>query len=294
MSRWDIELRRLAMVYFTGLASTVVMIKLPILILGGAGKTGRRIASQLDARDVEFRLASRSSGQRFDWYDETTWQTAVRGADTAYLAPPVDLDGYAAAARFAAQAAEAGLRRLVLLSGRGVGSPGREFAIYDGQLGVEEAVRKSGLDWTILQPAWFMQNFSEGWARDYVVAGQLRLAAGSGDVATQVLVDQRHTGQTYALSGPRLLTMTQVAAELTEATGRPVGYVPLAPEDYVSEMVGYGVSRADAEALRDLFAVIGNHRSEYVSDGVQQVLRREPRDFTTWARSTAATGAWNA
>ncbi|MFI7454359.1 hypothetical protein ACIBQX_43205 [Nonomuraea sp. NPDC049714] len=59
-------------------------------------------------------------------------------------------------------------------------------------------------------------------------------------------------------------------------------------------MVGYGASQAEAGALRDLFAVTRNHRSEYVSDGVREVLGRKPRDFTGWARSTVRTGVWSA
>ncbi len=292
-----------AMACLITLRLTVIMTNSPILILGGAGKTGRRVATQLGARGVAFRLASRSSEPRLDWYDESTWSAAVHGSETAYLAPPSDPDGLDAADRFVRQAASDGLRRVVLVSGRGVGSPGRDFAVYDSQLALEETVKGSGLDWTILKPAWFMQNFSEAWLRDYVQAGQLRLSAGEGaeawidtddigDVATEALLDDRHIGQTYELSGPRLLTLTEVAAELTAATGNQVDYVPLDPDDHVDEMVSFGVSRPEAEALRDLFAVIRNHRSEYVSDGVSEVLGRKPNDFTDWARATAAKEAW--
>jgi len=276
----------------------------PITILGGAGKTGRRIAAQLDTRGVEYHLASRSSERRFDWYDESTWRAAVRGSDTAYVAPPVDPAGCDAAARFVKQATADGLRRVVLLSGRGVGGPDRDFAAYDGQLAVENAVRDSGVDATIVQPAWFMQNFSEDFLADYVLAGRLRLPAGTGaepwidtddvgDVVTEALLDERHSGQTYALSGPRLLTMADIAAELSAATGSVVEYVALDPDEHVAELVEFGVPRADAEALRDLFTVIRTHRSEYLSDGVQQVLGREPRSFADWARRAVAGGAWS-
>ncbi|GAA1707432.1 NAD(P)H-binding protein [Kribbella yunnanensis] len=274
-----------------------------ILILGGKGKTGRRVAAQLDARNVPYRLASRSSAQRFDWYDESTWSPTIAGADTAYLAPPVGPTGLAAASRFVQQAANEGLRRIVLLSGRGVGSPGREFAVYEGQLGLEHAVQASGADWTIIQPAWFAQNFSEEFFRYDVLAGEIRLSAGDGgeawvdtndvgDVMAAVLLDEAYTGATYALSGPRTLTMEEVAAELTVATGRPITYVDLDPEQYVAELIEQGQTREDSEAVRDLFAVIRNHRSEYVSDGVEQILGRKPRDFTDWARETATTGIW--
>jgi len=273
----------------------------PILILSGKGKTGRRVAAQLDARGIPYRLASRSSAQPFDWYDESTWAGTLAGADTAYLAPPVGPTGLAQAGKFVLQAR--GLRRLVLLSGRGVGSPGRDFAVYDGSLELESVVRASGLDWTIVQPAWFAQGFSEDFLRYHVLAGEIRLSAGTGgeawidtddvgDVMTTALLDTSYAGRTLAISGPRVLTMTEIAAELTAATGRPISYVDLDPAAHVAELIEQGLTSEDADAVRDLFAVIRNHRSEYVSDGVEQVLGRKPRDFTDWARETARTGVW--
>ncbi|NUR96301.1 MAG: NAD(P)H-binding protein [Kribbellaceae bacterium] len=273
-----------------------------ILILSGKGKTGRRVAAQLDARGVPYRLASRSSEQRFDWYDESTWADAVRGAETAYLAPPVGPTGLAQAGRFIQQAD--GLRRLVLLSGRGVGGSGREFAVYDGQLELESVVRARDLDWTIVQPAWFAQGFSEDFLRYDVLAGEIRLSAGTGgeawidtndvgDVMTTALLDPSYAGQVIPISGPRVLTMTEIADELTAATGRPIKYVDLDPAAHVAELLEHGLPQEDAEAVRDLFTVIRNHRSEYVSDGVERVLGRPPRDFTDWARETARTGVWD-
>ncbi|QYN40028.1 NAD(P)H-binding protein [Pseudonocardia sp. DSM 110487] len=277
----------------------------PILVLGGKGKTGRRVVAQLEAKGVPVRLASRSSERRFDWYDESTWPGIASGIHTAYLAPPVGPTGLAQACRFVTHAAENGLRRVVLLSGRGVGSPGREFAVYEGQLDVEHAVKGSGADWTIVRPAWFMQGFSEDFGHEYVMAGEIRFSAGTGaeawidaddigEVMAAVLLDERHTGQTYSLSGPRTLTMAEVADELTTATGREIRYVDLDPAEHVAELTAIGVTQEDAESVRDLFAVIRNHRSEYVSHGVEEVLGRAPRDFTDWARSTAQAGAWSA
>lgn len=281
------------------------MTNTPILVLGGTGKTGRRVVQRLGARNLPVRVASRSSHQTFDWYDDGTWSAAVDGVDTAYVVPPLGPVGLAKAAEFVKQAAADGLRRMVLLSGRGVGSPGREFEVYRGSLQLEHAVKDSGADWTIVQPSWFAQNFSEDFLYDGILAGEVRVSAGSGaeafidaddiaDVVTAVLTDERHTGRTYALSGPRTLTFEQAAAEISTAAGRPVRYVELEPETHVAELVGYGLQLEDAMALTDLFAVIRNDRSDYVSDGVQQVLGRAPRDFADWARATAATGVWAA
>jgi uncharacterized protein YbjT (DUF2867 family) len=277
----------------------------PILILGGKGKTGRRVVAHLEAKGVPVRLASRSSERRFDWYDESTWPGIASGPHTAYLVPPVGPTGLAQACQFVKQAADDGLRRVVLLSGRGVGSPGREFAVYESGLDLEHAVKDSGADWTIVRPAWFMQGFSEDFGHEYVMAGEIRFSAGTGaeawidtddigDVMAAVLLDERHTGRTYSLSGPRTLTMTEVADELTTAIGRQVRYVDLGPDEHVAELTGIGLTQEDAESVRDLFAVIRNHRSEYISHGVEEVLGRAPRDFTDWARSTAQAGAWSA
>ena len=277
----------------------------PILILGGKGKTGRRVVAQLEAEGVPVRLASRSSERPFDWYDEDTWPGITSGIHTAYLAPPVGPTGLAQAGRFAEQAAADGLRRVVLLSGRGVGSPGREFAVYESGLELERTLEGSGADWTIVRPAWFMQGFSEDFLHEYVMAGEIRLSAGTGaeawidtddvgDVMATVLLDERHSGRTYSLSGPRTLTVSEVADELTTATGRQIRYVDLDPDEHVVELTGIGVPQEDAESVRDLFAVIRNHRSEYLSDGVQEVLGRAPRDFTDWAGSTARAGTWAA
>jgi uncharacterized protein YbjT (DUF2867 family) len=241
------------------------MTNTPILVLGGTGKTGRRVVEQLGARTLPARVASRSSRQTFDWYDESTWSTAVAGIDTAYLAPPVGPTGLAKAGEFIKHAAAQGLRRVVLLSGRGVGSPGREFAVYESSLELEHAVKNSGTDWTIVRPSWFAQNFSEDFLYDGVLAGEIRVSAGAGaeafidvddiaEVVTAALTDERHTGQTYALSGPRTLTLAQAAAEIASASGRPVEYVDLEPDQHVAELVEYGVPVEDAEAVRDLFA----------------------------------------
>src|SRR3954465_3121452 len=127
------------------------MTNTPILVLGGTGKTGRRVVEQLGARNLPVRVASRSSRQTFDWYDDSTWSAAVAGIDTAYLAPPIGPMGLAQAGKFIKQAAAEGLRRVVLLSGRGVGSPAREFAVYQGGLDLEYAVKDSGADWTIVR-----------------------------------------------------------------------------------------------------------------------------------------------
>jgi uncharacterized protein YbjT (DUF2867 family) len=273
------------------------------LVLGGTGKTGRRVVQHLTGRGVPVRVASRSTSPRFDWYDESTWPAAADGVDIMYVAPPLDPEGNARAGKFVEHAAASGVRRTVLLSGRGVGSPGREFDVYRGSLALEDVVRASGTAWTIVRPSWFAQNFSEDFLLDGVMAGELRLPAGDGaeafidvddiaEVMAAALTDERHVGRTYSLSGPRTLTFDEAVAEISAASGRQIRYQHIAPSEYEAELVGYGFPAADAQALADLFTVVRLGSSNYVSDGVQQVLGRPPRDFSDYVRRAAATGVW--
>src|ERR1700741_4692064 len=125
------------------------------LVLGGTGKTGRRVADRLRDRGLAVRAGSRTTEPPFDWSDETTWMRVLDGGvRAAYLTshPDLPLPGAAGAIRaFSTLAAAKGVRRLVLLSGRG--EPETEPA--------ERAVRESGAGWTVVRCAWFAQNFSE-------------------------------------------------------------------------------------------------------------------------------------
>jgi uncharacterized protein YbjT (DUF2867 family) len=92
------------------------------LVIGGNGKTGGRVANRLEMRGIEVRRASRSSEIPFDWEDRSTWAPALRGAAAAYVTyyPDLAVPGAADAIdELASLAVAAGLRRLVLLSGRG-------------------------------------------------------------------------------------------------------------------------------------------------------------------------------
>src|SRR4051794_28656110 len=92
------------------------------LLIGGTGKTGRRVAERLIAQDVDVRIGSRRTAPRFDWDDESTWRPALNGVTAAYVTFHPDLAIPGAAEKvgtLARMAADHGVRHLVLLSGRG-------------------------------------------------------------------------------------------------------------------------------------------------------------------------------
>ncbi|MFI6509396.1 NAD(P)H-binding protein [Streptosporangium sp. NPDC050855] len=266
------------------------------LVLGGTGKTGRRVVERLTALGVPVRAGSRSGEPPFDWNDPATWAPVLRGVGSVYLTyqPDLAFPGATETVRsFVAQAAGSGVRRLVLLSGRGEEEAGLS----------EETVRGSGLEWTIVRASWFCQNFSEDYLLDPVLAGEIAFPAGDvkepfvdaddiADVVVAALTQDRHVGELYELTGPRLLTFADAAAEISEATGRPIRYVAVSPEEYEAAMVGYGVPAEHAAQLTALFCTVLDGRNAHLGDGVRRALGREPRDFTRYARDTAATGVW--
>ncbi|MFC7585243.1 NAD(P)H-binding protein [Nonomuraea antimicrobica] len=135
-----------------------------ILVTGGTGKTGRRVAALLDRRGVPARVASRSGSVRFDWTDETTWDPALAGVRAVYLVDSQDVGAAAEVRAFTERAVARGVDRLVLLSARVWAEMGDPAG-----LAVEKAVREAGVAWTILRPSWFAQNFGE----DPLIAGAM-------------------------------------------------------------------------------------------------------------------------
>jgi uncharacterized protein YbjT (DUF2867 family) len=270
----------------------------PTLVLGATGKTGRRIIERLRARGVPTRVGSRSGQPPFDWEDPATWAPALEGVDSAYISyyPDLAVPGAVEATRsFAELAVGSGVRRLALLSGRG--EPEAERA--------ERAVRDTGADLTILRSTWFMQNFSEDYMLDHVLSGEIRLPAGDvptpfldiddlADIAVEALTDDRHVGQLYELTGPRSLTMAEVAAEISVAADREVSYAPVSLDQHAAEAAEHGVPPEFVEFLTYLFGEVVDGRNASTTDGVRRALGREPRDFGDYARATAATGVWNA
>ena len=277
------------------------MARQPFLVVGGTGKTGRQVVARLRQHGAPVRVASRSGEQRFDWADEGTWRPALQGVAAAYVAAP---DEATTVPAFLALAADSGVERLVLLSARGVDVPGYYGDAYhgvEGHVRNEEAVRSTGMRWTILRPGWFAQNFSEGFFRAPILEGELRLPAGDGaaafvdtgdiaDVAVAALTGDGHAGEVYELSGPRALTFGEALAEIERAGGPAARYVAVPPGRFVEELAGQGWSRADADLWAAALTPIATGREAVVADGVRRALGREATGFTEFARAAAA--AW--
>jgi uncharacterized protein YbjT (DUF2867 family) len=301
--RLNIEVSVVAIAPLTTSGLGRPMTQQPILITGGTGKVGTRVVSRLLRGNVAVRVGSRSGTPRFDWTDQNTWDGALHGSRTVFIVPH---DGELLTRPFVQRARDFGIERIVLLSGRGVDVPGYagdNNAAGKTHIDGEDAVRSCGLAWTILRPGWFAQNFSEGFFRDAVLAGEVRLPAGDGAVsfvdaediaavAVAAMTEDGHEGQTYELSGPRALTIAAALGLISEATGRTVRYVPLTVEAFITHLEDAGWPKIDAEAYADAFVPIRRGMDEHLSDGVQHALGRPPRDFARFVKDAVTAGAW--
>lgn len=268
----------------------------PILVIGSSGKTGSRISRRLAELGFAVRHGSRNAAIPFDWDRPEGWARALEGVSSAYVSYFPDLAFPGASEKIEALtkvAAEAGVKRLVLLSGRGETHARK----------CEVIVEDSGLDYTLIRASWFAQNFSEGYLRDPVLGGVVALPAGDvrepivdvddiADVAVAALTEERHSGQLYEVTGPRLLSFEEAAGELAAAIGRPVRYIPITLDQFHASMTEIG-GKMVADVFTDICREVLDGRNAYLSDGVRRALGREPRDFSEFCRGAAASGAWS-
>ncbi|MEL7481202.1 MAG: NAD(P)H-binding protein [Pseudomonadota bacterium] len=266
------------------------------LVLGGTGKTGRRVADRLSAMGKSVRVGSRSAVPSFDWDNEASWERCLAGVNAVYItyAPDLAFPGATDAIQaFVTKAKRAGVKRLVLLSGRGEAEA----------QACERIVQASGIDWTIVRASWFNQNFSEGAFIEMVLNGAITLPAGNtpepfvdvddiADVAVAALTQDHHVGEIYEVTGPRLMTLSDVAADLSAATGREITYVDVPHEGFMAEIEASGAPKEVAWMLDYLFSTVLDGRNASLTHGVARALGRPPKDFADYARDVARTGVW--
>jgi uncharacterized protein YbjT (DUF2867 family) len=242
------------------------------------------------------RVGSRSGEPPFDWEDEATWAPALQNVESVYISyyPDLAVPGAVAVVRsFADLAVEAGVGRLVLLSGRGEEEARR----------AERAVQEVDAEWTIVRCSWFSQNSSENYLLEPILSGEVVLPAGDipepfvdaediADVAAAALTEDGHGAQIYELTGSRLLTFEEAVGEIARAAGRGIRYVPVSVQEYSTMLVEHDVPAEFVSLLTYLFSEVLDGRNAHLTDGVRRALGREPKDFADYARAAAATGVW--
>jgi len=268
-----------------------------ILVIGGTGKTGRKVANKLIEAGHNVRIGSRFAEPSFDWGDSKTWARSLRGMDKVYITFQPDLavpGALEAIEELTKVAKKSKVKKLVLLSGKGE----REAELC------EQVIIHSGIDYTIVRASWFNQNFSESFFLEPILDGFVALPQAEAkvpyvdtddiaEVAVKALLDEKHNSKTYQLTGPRQLTFKEVIQEIAEATGREIAFTPIALPAYTSVMKQQGVPSDFIWLIEYLFSeVLGNPNNSEITNDVEKVLGRKPKDFLDYVKETAATGVW--
>jgi uncharacterized protein YbjT (DUF2867 family) len=268
-----------------------------ILVLGGTGKTGKRVAERLRQQNIAVKLGSRSANPSFEWNDPSNWAQVLEGVQKVYITyqPDVAVPGSSdSISEFVKAAKKAKVQKLVMLSGRGE----KEAQVC------EDIVISSGIDWTIVRANWFMQNFSEGFFLDSIMAGELVIPAvpakdpfidadDIADVVVATLTDDRHSQKVYELTGRELLSFEQAVEKIASGLKRPIGFRKVSMKDYVSILNAYQVPEAYIWLIEYLFTEVMDGRNESVTDDVRKVLGRDPVSFDEYVAKTIKAGIWN-
>lgn len=277
-----------------------------ILVLGAHGMVGRRLIPLLEAEGAEVRAASRTPAggeTRFDWDDEAGHVDALTGVDAVFLVPqPMIENPHPGMARLIKRAGAAGVTRLVALTSLGVTFP--DEPDWSWRKAIEAEVEASGLEWTILRPGGFSQNFSESFLLPGILhAGVVATATGAGcvsfidaediaAVAARCLLDEGHVGARYSLTGPQALSFGDAAGLISDACGRKVAFANLTSREFQDMLESAGLPAGYAEiVVRDQEAIRAGH-ADIVTTTVREVTGRPAVTFQDYVDANRA--AWAA
>lgn len=268
-----------------------------ILVLGGTGKTGRRVVERLTAMNLQVAIGSRNTQPAFDWENSATWAEVLQDINKVYITFQPDLaipSAVETITAFVKAAKESGVQHLVLLSGRGE---------KEAQL-CENIVINSGLDWTIIRASWFMQNFSEGFFLDSILANEMVLPKTNSkepfinvddiaDVVVSALVNNIHSKKIYELTGPELLTFENAVSKIAGVKKQNILYQEVSIDEYVDMLRSYELPEDSIWLIKYLFTEVLDGRNESVTNDIEKVLGRKAKDFDNYVVETLETGIWN-
>ena len=268
-----------------------------ILVIGGTGKTGCKVVERLTKNNINVRVGSRNANPAFDWHNPSGWATALKDIDKVYITFQPDLavpGALKAIEAFTKEAKKNTIKKLVLLSGKGE----KEAELC------EQVVINSGIDYTIVRASWFNQNFSESFFLDPIIAGHVALPQAQAkvpyvdtddiaDVAIEVLLNDEHNGHIYELTGPRTLTFRDVIKEISLATNREILFTPITLDAYTDMLQEFQIPDDYIWLLNYLFTeVLGDPKISEISNDIEKILGRKPKDFSEYVSEVANTDVW--
>ncbi|KAH8815562.1 ergot alkaloid A [Xylogone sp. PMI_703] len=286
-----------------------------ILLLGGTGKIARRIAPLLTGKGYTVLLASRApkkqynagcEGVKFDWLDQETYNrpfnTTPVPISAIFLIPPPVPDAFPLMRAFIDIAVERNVKRIVLLSGS-------VLHVGDGPAlaAASEYITSLGIEYALLRPTWFMENFSEMEHHVTSITEQNCIISSNGsgklplisaddiaEVACLSLTDERPHNTEYLLLGPELLSYDQVVEILSEHLGRRISYVKITQEQVMADLCASGMDETYAKAMSELDTWVKTGGEERLNDVVLKLTGRPPKRFEDYVQQCVKQGLWKA
>ena len=278
-----------------------------ILVTGATGNIGRELVAELGKRGVPFRAMLRNVNKRTvlpaaadiiqgDFARPDTLPAALDGVDHVFLLSPSSEKSAELEINFIETAKQAGVAHIVKISvlGADLHSTCRFLRFHRE---VELELEHSGIGWTNLRPNLFMQMT---FAYASTIAAQDAIFGLAGDsrismvdvrdvaaVAAVALTEPGHEKQHYDITGPEVLTYTEVAEHLSAAIGKQVRYVNVPASVSKEGMIQKGIPAWQIDGILELYELYKRGDAAQVTDTVRTVAKREPIAFAQFARDFA-------
>lgn len=274
------------------------------LVVGASGTVGSDLLKRLQAFGIRTRATTSKKGNLKDGQVHVDLVTgegikeAFEGVDRAFLlSPPGYANQHALLSPLIQEAKRRGLKKVVLMTAMGVdaneASPFRK---------AELELERSGLNYNIIRPNWFMQNFNTFWIQGINAQNKIPLPAGRAKtsfidardisaVAANLLVSAELNNQAFNLTGPEALDHDQVAAEISQVTNRKIEYVEIQPSELKKGLLAAGLPEEYAELLLMLFGFLREGYNATVTSDVQKIVGRSPLSFKQYTNDFKK--SWN-
>ncbi|WP_395668131.1 SDR family oxidoreductase [Rhodoferax sp.] len=274
-----------------------------IFVLGASGTVGSELSRLLAAQgETVVKATSRAPTApdqvQLDLLNHGGLSTAFNGVDRAFfLAPPGHTNQDVLLAPLVDEAKARGLKKVVLMSAMGANA--------DDNAPLRKAERRleaSGLAYNIIRPNWFMQNFNTFWLQGIRSAGQIFLPVGAAKgsfidardiaaVAARLLTSDTFANRDFDLTGPLALDHNEVAAILTQASGKPIGFTDIPPEAMLTALKEAGLPQDYAEFLLVILGYFKAGYAERTTDHVREITGQAPRTLAQYAKDYKASWA---
>jgi uncharacterized protein YbjT (DUF2867 family) len=270
-----------------------------ILITGATGKVGGEAVKLLKSAGIPFRALTRNPNKAKDFddfvigdlTDKAAVMQALDGVDKALMIVPNGEDQLSIEMSFTDACINAGVKQLVKLSSL-ESVPGTTNPITKMHLASENYIRSTNLEWTILKPTFFCQNFNN-MAATIREKNCFSLPVGDGTVApteirdvgeviVKVLIEDQHNGKVYMMTGPDLVTFHTIAEIFTKALGRKISYVDEDITVYQDRLRSAGLAEWRIAAVCDEFRAISGGVVDHTTNVIKKLLGKDPASLTQY------------